>query len=304
LGVADRASYLDIGIVVLKALAGGSFQVVARKANSVDRQSELSVELEAGVTYVVIPRTSGCALQRPPNAPRENLKLIEGGEMNPLFIVTLIDLFKKFNLSLSNYLSKLQFKHLFQVIGVTITDEDIGHISANYACTKDGLSLDGFLSYMHHQTIQYGENTIWSWLELWGYDRDLYSIGTRRFVFTIHSTDHLEVTMRKQLGTGLSNLVDKLLLQIYGVKKSNMRDIRLYCLYEAKANAFIDGVFNSGKESRQVEFDATRSEGVLYGSGSAVSRHVVSANSWEVLNYFQISKHADNCKISPQLRVR
>lgn len=303
-GAADKMSYLDIGIVVLKVLPNGRFEYVARKQASIDRQAELVVELDAGVSYIVVPRTSGCSMQRPANAPQESNKLIEAGEMNPLFLVTLLDLFKKFNVNLSNYLSELQLKKLFELAGVIVTDDDIAHISENYACTRNGLSLDGFIQYMHDQTIQFGETTMWSWLNSWGYDRDFYSIGARRFVFTIHSTEHLQVHMRKQIGSGMSLLVDQMLLQNFGVQKSQMKNVRLYCLYEAKANAFIYGVYNTGTTPCEVEFDASRSQGVVYGLGTSMTRAVVKANSWEVLNYFQIAKDSTNCKICPQLRFR
>jgi len=303
-GIAEKASYLDIGLVVLKTLPDGQLEIVDKKLCVSERQVELSVDLEANVTYIIVPRTSGCAMQRPATPRRGTISLIESGELNAHFIVTLIDIFKKFQVSLDGFLSPAQFKKLFKFINIDIEDREITTVMQNYASTRQGLTLDGFFKYMFDKTQQSGAATMWRWLEAWGYDRDLYSIGARRFVFTIHSSIKLQVVMKKQVGSGISNTVDQLLLQTFGVQKSAVRAIRLYCLYEPKGNSFMYGVYNSGRTTTEAEFDATRSTGVIFGTGNPVTRCQVKADSWEILQYFQITKDAENCRINPQLKIR
>lgn len=303
-GVADKCSNLDIGIVVLKVLSNGSFEIVDQRASATERQSELIVDLNANTNYIIVPRTTGCALQRPSTARRENLSLIDRqGELHALFIVTLIDLFKKFNIAMDSYLSDLQFQKMFEDIGVVLSNRDVTKIFQSYPSNRQGLALDGFLKYMQDKTETLGEPAIWRWLEGWGYDHDLYSVKSRRFVFTIHSLEKVHVIMKNQVGSGVSNLVDQLLLQHYGVKKSAIRAAQLYCLYEPKANSFIYGIYNSGSTPVDVEFDASKSEGIAYGIGSTMTRCRVKGDAWEILNYFQILKNCETCTINPQLTV-
>jgi hypothetical protein len=200
-------------------------------------------------------------------------------------------------------LSQAQLKKLFEDAGVTLADREFIGVSENYACTRSGISLDGFLTYMHDKTRQVGEATMWRWLEAWGYDRDLYSVKSRRFILTIHTTDQIQVLMKNQIGSGISNLVDQQLLQSYGVQKTVIRSLQLYCLYEPNANSFIYGIFNSGSRPAEVEFDASRSQGAVYGTGNPITRCTVKEHMWEVLNYFQIDRDCQRCSINPQLRV-
>lgn len=41
-----------------------------------------------------------------------------------------------------------------------------------------------------------GEEAVWKWFEKLGYDRDLYSIRSRTFLVTVHSTTELSITVR------------------------------------------------------------------------------------------------------------
>ena len=71
----NRKSYIAIGVAILHRNARGGLDLIYMKDFSTERQVELDIELDAG-EYVILPRTSGCTLRRPPNAKSENLKLI------------------------------------------------------------------------------------------------------------------------------------------------------------------------------------------------------------------------------------
>ena len=73
-GVLARRPYLDIGIAVLKRTME-SFELVELKDFIQDRQCEIELNLEKG-SYIVLPRTTGCTLRRPENAPIEQIQLI------------------------------------------------------------------------------------------------------------------------------------------------------------------------------------------------------------------------------------
>jgi hypothetical protein len=55
----------------------------------------LDVELEPG-EYLILPRTSGCNLKRPPNAKAEYIKLVEAsGELHALADLCIRDIFRR-----------------------------------------------------------------------------------------------------------------------------------------------------------------------------------------------------------------
>ena len=41
-----------------------------------------------------------------------------------------------------------------------------------------------------------GEEAMWIWFEKLGYDRNLFSIRSRSFIITAHSTQELSMTVR------------------------------------------------------------------------------------------------------------
>jgi len=48
--------------------------------------------------------------------------------------------------------------------------------------------LKGFQDYFRDQITTLGEEAVWKLFEKLGYDRDLYSIRSRTFMLTVHST--------------------------------------------------------------------------------------------------------------------
>lgn len=46
---------------------------------------------------------------------------------------------------------------------------------------------------------------MWKWLDKLGYDRDLYSVRSRSFLLTVHSTVELSITVRDAIQTDLDN---------------------------------------------------------------------------------------------------
>lgn len=79
--------------------------------------------LEAG-QYLVVPRTTGCALKRPEGAEQEQVNLIDSkGEMNILFESTISDIFNKFDLVVNNTIDFKEFKGFTEIIGIALKDD-------------------------------------------------------------------------------------------------------------------------------------------------------------------------------------
>ena len=73
------------------------------------RDCEIECILEPG-SYIVVPRTTGCSIKRPNDAESENIRLFEeDGSTNSLFDSTIIDIFKKFDLVISNTMDFKEF---------------------------------------------------------------------------------------------------------------------------------------------------------------------------------------------------
>lgn len=95
-----RRPYLDIGIAILKRVNEG-VDLVDLKDYSQARQTEIEVNLEPG-SYIILPRTTGCTLKRPENAPYEDIQLMNSkGKLNELFESTIADIFRKFDMLLN-----------------------------------------------------------------------------------------------------------------------------------------------------------------------------------------------------------
>lgn len=73
------------------------------------RDCEIECILEPG-SYIVVPRTTGCSIKRPNDAEPENIRLFEeDGSTNCIFVSTINDIFKKFDLVISNTMDFKEF---------------------------------------------------------------------------------------------------------------------------------------------------------------------------------------------------
>lgn len=50
-----------------------------------------------------------------------------------------------------------------------------------------------------------GNESVWKWFEKLGYDRNLYTVRSRAFIFTLHSSTEVAVTVRDAINTDLDN---------------------------------------------------------------------------------------------------
>jgi hypothetical protein len=118
-----RRPYLDIGIAILKRELDGS-TLTHFKDLIISRDSEIECILEPG-SYIVVPRSTGCSLKRPNGVDPENVRLLnENCEPSELFLSTIADIFRKFDLVISNTIDFKEFKALYDIIGKKITEPE------------------------------------------------------------------------------------------------------------------------------------------------------------------------------------
>jgi hypothetical protein len=67
-----RRSYLDFGLAILKREGVEGTKLTHYKDYVMARDCEIECILEPG-SYIVVPRTTGCAIRRPLEAESENI---------------------------------------------------------------------------------------------------------------------------------------------------------------------------------------------------------------------------------------
>ena len=250
-GTLPRRPYIDMGCVILKREVDSGSQLHYYKESGNGRDCEVETILEPG-SYIVVPRTTGCALKRPANAEPENIRLLnDKGEPHPLFLSTINDIFRKFDLVISNTIDFKELKALFEILGKRLIEPEFKTtILDKYASYKDELTLKGFTDWFVDQVRKEGEDTVFTWLEKLGYDRDLYSIRSRLFTVTFHSkaleqdSGQMEVKIRDAVGTNLDNVVNQLLLQQYGKDLERGEGYRIVELEQQSIYAWTLGIIN------------------------------------------------------------
>jgi hypothetical protein len=129
--VLARKPYIDIGIAVLRR-TGEGLQLIDLRDFQQTRQSELEITLEPG-SYIILPRTTGCLMKPPSEKKSEAFNLIEKlrntnkYEMHPLLVVTIEDIFNKFDMLMNGVLGFSEFKSFMEVVGQKLQENDFKH---------------------------------------------------------------------------------------------------------------------------------------------------------------------------------
>jgi calpain-15 len=114
-GVLQRRPYLDTSIAILRRTERG-IELYDLKDFIGERECETTVDFEPG-SYIILPRTTGCALRRPYGAPTEKLKLSHNQHLHPYLETTIEDIFRKFDMLLNRELTYCEFKGFCECIG-------------------------------------------------------------------------------------------------------------------------------------------------------------------------------------------
>ena len=147
-GVTPKRPYIDFGVAILKReIESGTTSLVDYKDYVMARETELECILEPG-SYIVVPRTTGCNVKKPLDADSEDKAqplLQVNGELTPLAQSTVDDIFKKFDLVITNTMDFKEFQQLSTIIGLKTTDIEFkNNILPNYCCSNSGLTKRGF----------------------------------------------------------------------------------------------------------------------------------------------------------------
>ena len=166
--------------------------------------------------------------------------------MHELLDTTLNEVFRKFDMLMNKELTFCEFKGFCECIGRSnLTEKEfLNDILPKFHSTSRGLTSQGFKEFFKQQIqevkAQYSgsEDQIWQWLENLGYDRDLYSIRSRCFILTLHSTIEVAVTVRDAVQTDLDNRTNLLIIDKFGQELENKKGYKLLYTFSEQIHAY------------------------------------------------------------------
>lgn len=128
---------MAIGVAILQKNSRGGLDLLYMKEFSAERQVELDVELEAG-QYIILPRTSGVGLKRPPAAKSEYIKLLDGnGDLHPYAELIVKDIFRRLDKVLINNILNLdEFQEFYARLNIQMDESEFRHKILNRFCNN------------------------------------------------------------------------------------------------------------------------------------------------------------------------
>ena len=282
IGVFTRRRPLDLSLIVFKRDAARTPQLYHYEPMKIERMLEVELNLDPG-EYIVVPKTSGCALSRPLDARPEGKTLLENQHLSMLAESTFRDIFRKFDLMVSQDLNNEELQAIFETGGVSSTD-------FQQFRQEKPLQIEGFLDLMEKLTIQKGENFMFGFLERHGYDRDLYSVKSRVFMLTIHSERQVELEVRDNIRSNLTNIGLVEHIKRNGEVKFQNDMGMFYALREQDYDGTIGTYMVVNKQQRQIKVtvDVTGCQNTVVSTLTDVNAMTLEAEGAGVLLHFQL----------------
>ena len=285
-GADTKRTYLDVGLAILKRERGDHPVECFYKSNVNRREVEVEVDLEPG-NYIILPRCTGCRLRRPVGVSPEYTSLMLEKQLHPLFLSTIRDIFRKYDITLQGELGYSEFRYMMETCSEIISHNEFNTLKTCHCSTTNGITQEGLVSYFKEIIHKRGEEKMWEWLQALGYDKDLYSIKSRVFILSVHSTVKLKLTVKDAVQSNLDKITTLQLLEKYGKKKNDQIDVELFSLVEPDAAAFTYGVFNRLEDkSITPTLDCSKAKGVLISTMTDIITVTLPPKSGEILAHF------------------
>ena len=264
-----RKNELDLSLAILK-------QENDNKAISLIKVSDLtfssSIQIDIKLipgNYIIFPRTSGCLFGQAKSNNNSQTILYDSNsqELSEIFINTIKDIFKKFDLLLNRYLGYKEFKGFWECVqnDKTINEKYFNNNILNrYQSYLNGITEKGFIDFFKDTYLsRNGKEEIYNWLNKLGYDRDLYPLKSRCFMISFHSETPIKVSVFNTLNTYLYNKIERLILKANGIKvkeKGNITILQNKCL---NSNIFSVGAINNGDKAYVVGIKINKKKGYI-----------------------------------------
>lgn len=206
-GAKELRKYIDLGVVIFKKSRFGYEKFIKIQENKSQREIFYEETLEKG-NYLIFPISSCSALLKPIDFTPLSFQLFnELGDLHPVFLNILKDLYRRTSLNINTPLVFEEFAKFNQKLGFCMThDIFVQNILSKYSSTHEGLTLQGFFEIFSETVKERGEATVRDWLSLLGYDRDFYSIESKPLILTFQSEDDFSIS-RQELSSEIYSFI-------------------------------------------------------------------------------------------------
>jgi len=159
----SRKQKMDISLTILKQDTSAN---EITHVESLDFANSPNVQMELSFppgSYIILPRSTGCCFGRDFNRMNNNSKTPlynkEEKNLTPIFVSTIKDIFKKFDMLLNRELKHNEFKGFWECVNNnSISLEEFkSNILSKYTRASEGLSEKGFINFFKDVYLNKGE---------------------------------------------------------------------------------------------------------------------------------------------------
>ena len=287
-----RKQLMDISLTILKQdVQKNEISHLQTLDFSITSNIQIELNLPPG-QYIILPRTSGCLFGRPFDKPIPETTPIFNYEekiFSNVFINTIKDIFKKFDLLLNRKLGYVEFKGFYEAINKdSISENEFEEKILNvYQSHEGGLTEKGFIDFFEDNfKSEDGEQKVRNWLKLLGYDSELYPIRSRNFMITFHSDCPINVNVRDAINTDLNSKVDKIILKSLGEEIKKKKEISVIQYQSKFSNIISVGCVNKGNINYKVCLTFNDNGGLIFGGKKSKIEKIVYSGSDEFFLHF------------------
>ena len=159
----SKKQIMDISISVLKQDNNlNEITHIESLDFTISPNAQVEINLPPG-NYIILPRTTGCFFGRPFDKLNDEsiVELYDENNKtaNPIFISTIKDIFKKFDMLLNRELRYSEFRGFWECItNNNITKEEFEeNILGKYTSSNEGITEKGFISFFIDNLVNVGE---------------------------------------------------------------------------------------------------------------------------------------------------
>jgi hypothetical protein len=285
-GAKYRRKYLNMGFFVLEAdQQYSNFVPIYATDNS--RDTSVTLDMEVGKTYVILPRVTGVGFTKDPNKTFETFEWVSEGKVHPLFNSAIRDLFRKWNLVVTDQLVFSEFSQMMAEVGISYSQSEFSELLSLFPSYQQGLTPNGLVEFISAKYEELGSDTVREWFFNWGYDDDLFSFKTRFYLVTVHSTEIVIMNENKENFLDYYFKAHEFVLRKVGSSKLKVGGASALCLYEKSDQSFLYGFLNENSYPIQVVCDFSESSGIEF-NGKNVFEFNLQPSELKVLTYFEV----------------
>lgn len=179
--IESRKQIMDISISILKQdINLNEITHVESLDFTIAPNAQVEITLPAG-NYIVLPRTTGCFFGRPFERMNDDtiseLFNVETQSPSPVFVATIKDIFKKFDMLLNRELRYSEFRGFWECITNSgISKEEFEEsILSKYTSSNLGITEKGFINFFIDNYIHFGDVSI----IIYNLLRNIFGVGSK-----------------------------------------------------------------------------------------------------------------------------